>query len=780
MIEAKNLDPGDDFPSLHAKAWTARVRNPESIGRLSDQIIEASERGSVERAWGIWHRAVWLRFKRVTEEVEESLAEAEAIFSRRREFAGLAMCYEQRARVFVAAGNEVEARRIAAVASHHGQAPLSRWERFALADLEVVIATRFSTPENTLRALARAIAAARETDDAAAIAQTLSMLAGKHAELNNYETALVHGSRAIVLAREFKPGPCWYITALNLLLIRNGMGDAANALELADELEQFDETFFPPIREQSNLLYARAYLLNRELEKAQASLNRSRALVPVQGQAFAWTGTQAAVLHARAEHEAALRLCEELISSTTDERARHTPSAALRIYRTAAASAEALGKFDAALAYERKAVEFVEIELGRAALARRVELEIEFELDRERAEREESERKRIESESERVRLDELNRKLDAALQTRTRFLAAASHDLRQPAHALALYATALEQETSRAALNELAKRMRATVGSLSNMFDGLLELARLDAGAIAPQFEPFDLSDLLDRLCIEYRDRLTSENAVLRFRKPRRACWVASDAVMVERIFRNLIGNAVKYSAGANVMVAVRSRSSGIAIEIRDGGPGMSDEEQRRVFDEFFRAKSAASQRDGLGLGLSIVDRFAKLLGFAVSLRSEQGAGTTFSVLIPTTSLSSQASISQELAKPLGKAVKRRLFVIDDDGDARESMTLVLSQWGHDCLAAASAAELLPLASERGFTPDALISDFQLADSTAIESIRQVRSCYGDALPVLVVSGSHDAEAQLLSVFPDAAYLPKPVRPLRLKSWIANVRAPGA
>ncbi len=762
-----------DFQGLHRLAWEARFRDPSAIGAIAQRMADCSAAGSVELAWAHLHRAVAFRFIRDSASMQMAIADAEALFRANGFEPGIAMCREQKARLLANTGDEGAARSLADANSPELRGRLNVWEQFALADLDVVIATRFSTPEATIRVLSKAIVAARATGDSAAIAQTQSMLAGKHAELNNYETALTLGLEAYQLAAAVKPGAAWYISGLNLLLIHNGMGNAQEALLLTQALSPFDETFFQPIREQSNLLYARAYLLNNDPQAAQVALDRSRAFVAVQTQTHSWTSAQANVFLATHEASRAKKLCTEWIEKTPRAEKGLYPSAALRIYRTAAQASESTGDLRAALDFEREAAIYSEIELGRAALARRVALEIEFDFDRERAARDEADKKRVESEIERARLDELNRQLDAALQTRTRFLAAASHDLRQPAHALALYAAALEHETSRPALVDISSRMRATVGSLSNMFDGLLELARLDADAVKPQHESFDLTELLTRLCTEYADRLIHPNAMLKLRRMRTECFVRSDAVLVERVLRNLMGNAVKYAGEGAILVALRRRASSLDIEVRDSGPGMSAEELRHIFDEFFRARSANNRRDGLGLGLAIVERFARLLDMQIAVRSRMGCGTTFVVRIPITLLTS-APEAQALAMSRNvPSTALRVVVIDDDEDARNAMARLLAKWGHQCFAAESAQEAITKHIEHDVRPDVVVSDFQLRDGDAIDGIVQMRQRWGADLPVLVVSGSHLAQEAVEARFSDVSFLAKPVRPLRLKSWLA-------
>jgi len=773
-----------DVDGLITDAWAAQFRNPAAISDIAEQIIVATSGGSVQQAWGYVHRAWGQRFRRDTEASKAAIAVAQRLFSEHCFAPGMALCDELLARERCDAGDESSARALWARAASVPAQSRGIWERIASHNIEFAIANRFSTAEEAIRVQSRAIVVARLSNDDAVIGQALSMLGGKHAELNNFETALTFCEEACERTKAMKPAASWYIAALNLLLVYNGMNEATLARALADELTEIDEQIYPVIREQSNILYARAFLLDGNLSAAQRALDRSRSVVAAQNHAHSWTATQAGLHVARGEVGDARDLCERWIANTPREEMFLSPSVALRIHRTAASACEALGDLRAALDYERRAIEYNEIELGRAARARRLALEIEFELERERSARDDAEKERSKSEAERVRLDELNHQLDAALQTRTRFLAAASHDLRQPAHALALYATALEQATSRTALRALARRMRATVSSLSGMFDGLIDLARVDAGAVDVRIEAVNVDELLSRLCAEYVDRMPQPQTAARLalRTASKPLFVRTDPVLLERVLRNLISNAVKYAGDSNILTAVRWRPDGWAIEVRDHGPGISHADQRQVFDEFFQAAENGDRREGLGLGLAIVRRFARLLDMEVTLRSATGHGSTFRVEIP-----------QELVVPAPAAGTSRIgstkanaahdgdplhvIVIDDDADARTSLTLVLELWGHSVSCAEHAAAAVNDCRQRGVTPDAIISDFQLGSGrTGVEEITHLRRTFDTALPALVVSGAHDTETRAAAEAVDAAYLTKPVRPLRLKSWLSAVR----
>lgn len=773
-----------DVDGLITDAWAAQFRNPAAICEIAEQIIAATSDGSVQQAWGYVHRAWGQRFRRDTEASTAAIAVAQRLFSAHCFAPGTALCDELLARERCDAGDESSARALWARAASVPAQSRGIWERIASHNIEFAIANRFSTAEEAIRVQSRAIVVARLSNDDAVIGQALSMLGGKHAELNNFETALTFCREACERTKAMKPAASWYIATLNLLLVYNGMNEATLGRALADELAAIDEQIYPAIREQSNILYARAFLASGDVAAAQAALDRSRAAVPVQNHAHSWTATQASVHIARGELGHARELCEAWIANTPRDEMFLSPSVALRIHRTAASACEALGDLRAALDYERQAAEYNEVELGRAARARRIALEVEFDLERERSARDEAEKQQRKSEHERIRLDELNRRLDAALQTRTRFLAAASHDLRQPAHALALYATALQQETSRAALHALARRMRATVSSLSGMFDGLIDLARIDAGVIDVRTEPVNVDELLSRLCGEYGDRLGGQTSRLVLHTARAALFVNTDAVLLERVLRNLISNAVKYAGDGNILVAIRWRRDGWAIEVRDHGPGISDVDQRRVFDEFFQVASHGDRRDGLGLGLAIVERFARLLGTTITLKSQTAGprrGSMFSLAIPASLVARPISAAvidgtgSHTVQPGGQRL--HVVVMDDDMDARTSLALVLEQWGHHASCGADSEAVIDDCQRRGVVPDAIITDFQLGGGrTGDDEIIRLRATYGADLPALVVSGAHDVATRVAVEGAGAAYLTKPVRPLRLKSWLSAVR----
>jgi signal transduction histidine kinase len=762
--------------ALVAELWSQRFRDPLALDSLALPIIA---RDDELRAFGYLQLAWGYRYQGENAKAADALAHAQSLYFERHDDAGPANCRDLEATLLMAQSRHAEALELLRTNLSIPLEMRHPIERMITHDRCGVLHDLLGERDDSLRQRYAALDAARASKDPAAIAFALGMLGGVHADLYNLDDADQLCREGLSLIEPETAMHAWSLVALNHMNALLAMERGAEAAAHAERLLMLEPRLNQRAAEQRFIVYADAFAATGDAPRAQAMLDHSTSLRSDKQQSLiSFTSAQIRAWNAQRQPERARALAETYLADPqngTDP--AQVPAELLRILQGTALACESLGDFRAALDYQKQAFSVHESLVGRSARARRLTLEIHHRIDRERWEREEAQRHQKNAEIEGQRLNALNQKLDAALQTRTRFLAAASHDLRQPAHALALYAQALEHETSRPALVDLSKRMRATVGSLSNMFDGLLELARLDAGAVKPQNDVFDLNELLARLGAEYADRLTHANALLKFRGTKGDCFIRSDVSLIERILRNLIGNAVKYAGEGNILVAVRPRESTLAIDVRDAGQGMTTEEQRHIFDEFYRASSANDRRDGLGLGLSIVERFARLLGMHIAVRSAPGRGTTFTLSMPIAQRVSRPVKSIDIEARTAASIARRIAVIDDDPDARESMVIVLTQWGHDCVAGESANDVLAHAQRSLWTPDALICDFQLRDRNAIADIAALRETFGASLPVLVVSGSHDAQTTITDAIDAAAYLPKPIRPLRLKSWVASLTA---
>jgi signal transduction histidine kinase/CheY-like chemotaxis protein len=343
----------------------------------------------------------------------------------------------------------------------------------------------------------------------------------------------------------------------------------------------------------------------------------------------------------------------------------------------------------------------------------------------------------------------------AADQAKTRFLAAASHDLRQPAHALGLYMAALRETPLSLEQTDIAQRMGASLAALDSMFAALLDVSRIDAGAVLPQWDLLPLAPLLRRLADESAPQAEARGLRLSLRLAADDAMTVSDGLLLERILRNLLANAVKYTARGGVLLACRLRlqSDGTKawrIEVWDTGVGISDRDSERVFEEFVQIPHVGREgldAPGLGLGLAIVRRLVHLLQLRLVIRSVPGRGSVFMV----EGLAAAGALPQRAAAARGQM--RRLAgtlvaVIEDDEQVRDAMRRVLLLWECQVVDGGDADALLQRARHLGLAdavPHALIADVRLADGRrGPDEAAALFKAWGRSVPMLLVSG--DAE----------------------------------
>jgi len=370
---------------------------------------------------------------------------------------------------------------------------------------------------------------------------------------------------------------------------------------------------------------------------------------------------------------------------------------------------------------------------------------------------------------------------------KSRFLAAASHDLRQPVHAVNLFLGLLTNEPLSRHGHYLVDNIASAMAAMGHLFDALLNLSRLDAGVIDPRWQGFPVNPLLDQLRAEYAPQAREKGMSLRVR----ACSasVFSDPVLLERILRNLISNAITHTAGGRVLVGCRRADGQLRIEVWDNGAGIPKPEQERIFWEFHQLGNPERDRSkGLGLGLAIVRRTARLLGHPLELRSEEGHGTVFSVAVPlsyavdTGPVEASPEASRPTARHAGLPGQLALLV-DDDAQNLAGLTMLFESWGCRVIAATSGNALfervLPLAER----PALIISDYRLREhETGIHVIERLREEYNDPdLAALLVSGDTDPARLAEAAARGIPLLHKPVQVQALRERVtAMLRASAA
>src|SRR5262245_22571511 len=367
------------------------------------------------------------------------------------------------------------------------------------------------------------------------------------------------------------------------------------------------------------------------------------------------------------------------------------------------------------------------------------------------------------------------RELGEANQAKSRFIAAASHDLRQPLHALGLFVDRLHGRVKAAERRGIVEQIDAAVAAIDELFIQLLDISKLDAGVLTPTISDFPIAHLLKRT--ESIFAATARKKGLSLRIVSNSAWVRSDAILLERILLNLVSNAVSYTARGGIVVGCRRRGRQLRIEVWDSGPGIPKDQHENIFAEFHQLGGRQHERrSGLGLGLAIVDRLCRLLDHRIELTSALGNGSRFSVIVPLVAAQAltaepKASVRAALGSMRGKLV----VVIDDDALVLDSMGGLLRSWGCDAMTATSADVALAGLAEHDRTPDLIICDYRLSDGqNGIEAIEKMREAFSLSIPAFLISG--DTAPERLRDARASGYhlLHKPVRPRTLRAMLGQ------
>jgi len=351
---------------------------------------------------------------------------------------------------------------------------------------------------------------------------------------------------------------------------------------------------------------------------------------------------------------------------------------------------------------------------------------------------------------------------------KTRFLAAAGHDLMQPLQAARLFVSALGERVSDPALDHID----ASLDSVEHLLGELVEVSKLDGGATTPSFADFRIADLLRPLCEEVAALARADD--LGFRMVSCSASVRSDPALLRRIVQNFLTNALRYTARGRILVGCRQRGREVAIEVWDTGPGIPPERMRDIFVEFHRLEHGKARGEGLGLGLSIVERLAGLMGHHVEVRSRPGHGSCFAVRVPLAAAPVAAPASSTRA---GTSFNGALVVfVDNEAEVAAAMTDLLTGWS--CTVVAAATPDAALAELGGRKPDILLSDYHLdGGRTGLEAIALLRARLGGGLPAALITADRDPALRAAAEAAGLRLLHKPIRPGGLRALLAQMLA---
>lgn len=366
----------------------------------------------------------------------------------------------------------------------------------------------------------------------------------------------------------------------------------------------------------------------------------------------------------------------------------------------------------------------------------------------------------------------------SANMAKTRFLAAASHDLRQPLAALGLFLGVLEQDATDERQKATTRSARAAFTATTEMLDELLDFSRAEAGVIVPRPRPFLIGEAFARLAHEVGPM--AEARGLDYRSRPSAMVVDADPALVHIILLNLLSNAVRYTEKGGVLVGCRARGGDVVVEVWDSGIGIPPEQHDEIFREFHQlGNDERDRRKGLGLGLAIARRLTNLIGGELSVASRVGRGSVFRLRLPRAATSAvlaaagDADAEDIVVTPLGEQ-RPGVLVLDDDEAIGVGMHLLLGGWGYDCRVVETTAEALALVG--AWQPAMLICDLRLRGAeNGIDAVRQLRARLGEETPALVITGDTDPERLRDAAQAAVAVLHKPVKPEALRAALCRL-----
>ncbi len=397
------------------------------------------------------------------------------------------------------------------------------------------------------------------------------------------------------------------------------------------------------------------------------------------------------------------------------------------------------------------------------------------------------------AEQERLTAIEAQKKAEQANTAKSKFLAAASHDLRQPVHAQGLFLEVLEHTNLSAHQQKLLGSVSAAREATASMLNVLLDFSRIEAGVVAPQMQTFALQPLLNKLEREYAQQADAKG--LSYRSRETSLLAHSDPALVEMVLRNFISNAIRYTEFGGLLVTVRRRQGQALLQVGDTGIGIAPEQQQAVFQEFHQLNNSERDRNkGLGLGLAIAQGLARTLGHPIGLASVPRRGSVFSLTLPlaasveAVSLSTKHPHASSQDEPVDAGssdhglvpklpadnallLDARILVIDDESTVREGMVALLGQWGCVCLSVGSIEEALAQAA--AFAPQLIVSDYRLRQQrNGLEAISSLRQLLGAGTPAILITGDTAPDRLRETLGSGMRLLHKPVAPEQLRSVV--------
>ena len=369
-------------------------------------------------------------------------------------------------------------------------------------------------------------------------------------------------------------------------------------------------------------------------------------------------------------------------------------------------------------------------------------------------------------------------KADAANLDKTRFLAAASHDLLQPLNAARLYTSTLVERAGGTGLAGLAQSIEASLSAVEEIMSALLDISRIDSGAVKQAPAPFAISDLLKKIEIEFGPPAREKTIELTLVGSTAAAL--ADRALVARIVQNLVSNAIKYTKPrGRVLVGCRLRGARVRLDIIDTGVGFNRDQHRLIFAEFSRLEQGARMAHGLGLGLSIVQRLVAAMGLVLELESVEGKGSRFSLYLPRTrSIKAMPEVADTFRSPASNLFGIKVLVVDNERAILDAMAGLLTGWACDVRLARSLKDISRDNLLEGWLPDLVLMDYHLDQTSGLDAVEWLRHNVGGHLPAALITADRSPQVRTLAEERGIAVVTKPVKPAALRAVISGLVAP--
>ena len=752
--------------TLDRAAWRTRFRDPSELKRAADELAACGGPMSLEAGFAALHYA-WHSLALFDQLAAMGHhARATEIFEHHNFGRGLDRLRSVKALVLLRAGKSQAAlEATAAQQCAPDDDPLAEARYIAL-NVRALCFGDLGNLDEAMRTFSAALTAARQTMFPAFEANALGNFGGFHADIHNFEDAERMCRSAFALADGASAPAPWVTSGTNWMLSLFFLERYSEARAVAEQLLARLDWLLPAKRPAYFTKFAAVFLHAGELERAAEFLDLAEA-APAAAEArvtlrtVEWFWVCAEVRNAQSRFAEATELCLQAINEASDFHQVSLPTDLMRLYNAAAHAAEAQSDFESALRFKKEAFAKYEALVGQSARAKRLALQMEYEIQHAEWQRDEALVEQRLAEEEQGRLTAINHALAAANADKSRFLAAASHDLRQPVHAIGLFADTLVEHVEETESRDMVMRIQQSMRAMNAMLSELLDISNLNAGTTRASITALPITSVLLHIDNEFGPAALDRGLELRLAA--REAWVASDAVLLKRILQNLVANALAYTERGGVLVTARPRGTELVVDVWDTGIGIDAVHQVRVFDEFYQiANVARDRRKGMGLGLAIVRRLVDLLGHTLEVTSRVGKGTRFRLRLP---------LAQPLAPIVDNTAPAPTFdlrdkvalIVDDEPDVRDSMAAALSAKGCIVVVASHAADAINGIAQLLRPPDFAVMDFRLETQSGLAALSEVREYLGWCLPALIVTG--DSLASDLSQFAATgeAWLIKPV-----------------